>query len=118
TVITNEVTVNYEVGGIAQDPEIASNAITVDRKVDLVVARVDDSATQVTPGATAQAVSFTIENLSNDTLDFQLTAVQVLTGGAAGISGNDSFDVDTPLTFYLDDGNDVFDETTPITHLD
>src|SRR5690606_38120667 len=76
------------------------------------------SATQVAPGATAQAVSFTVENLSNDTLDFELTAVQVTTGSAAGISGNDSFDVDTPLTFYLDDGDDIFNEATPITHLD
>lgn len=117
TVITNDVTVSYEVGGEEQDDATATNQITVDRKIDLTVDRVDDTATSVTPGADAQAVSFLVENLSNDTLDFELVAAQVTTGSAAGIAGNDSFDVSTPLTFYLDDGDNVFDETTPITHL-
>jgi len=117
TVITNNVTINYEVGGIAQDPETASNNITVDRKIDLTVARLDNTATSVTPGSIAQAVSFTVENLSNDTLDFELSAIQVTTGSAAGIAGNDGFDVDTPLTFYLDDGDNIFNESTPLTHL-
>lgn len=118
TVITNSVTVSYEVNNVAQDDATATNDITVDRKIDLTVARLDDTATVVTPGATAQAVSFRVENLSNDTLDFELVAAQVTDGEAAGISGLDGFDVIEPLTLYLDDGDNAFDGgDTVITHL-
>ena len=61
--------------------------MTVDRKVNVTVARVDGTATSVTPGAANQAVSFIVENVSNDTLDFELTSLQVTTGNAAGITG-------------------------------
>ena len=119
TVISNEVTVSYEVASVPQADATASNDITVDRKVDLSVARVDNTATQVVPNAVAQPVSFTIENLSNATLDFELTASQTASGSAAGISGTDSFDVTAPITYYLDDGDGVFDAgDTLITHLD
>ena len=118
TVITNNVTVDYTVAGINQADATASNDITVDRKVDLSVARVDNTATSVTPGAVSQAVSFTVQNVSNDALDFALSATQTATGGAAGISGTDSFDVTAPLTYYLDDGDGVFDGgDTLVTHL-
>jgi uncharacterized repeat protein (TIGR01451 family) len=122
TTITNSVTVEYEVAGIAQDDETASNEVIVDRKVDLIVARTDGTATIVTPGETSQAVTFQVENLSNDTLDFALGAAQTATGGAAGISGNDGFDVDAPFTYHLDTGGagaGVYDASdTLITHLD
>ena len=120
TTITNNVSVSYQVGGIGQTDASASNQIVVDRKVDLTVAHTDNTATQVTPGAVNQAVTFQVTNTSNDTLDFALSAAQVVTGGSAGIAGdaNDSFDVGA-LTFYLDDGDGVFDAgDTLITHLD
>lgn len=121
TTITNTVTVEYEVAGIDQDDETASNDVTVDRKVDLDVARTDNTATTVTPGEASQAVTFQVQNLSNDTLDFELAVTQTATGSAAGISGNDGFDVDTPFTYYLDTGGagaGVYDATdTLITHL-
>ncbi|MFC3097746.1 hypothetical protein [Alteraurantiacibacter palmitatis] len=116
--ITNNVTVQYQVGGIAQTQATASNTVTVDRKVDLVVARTDASATIVTPGATAQAVSFTVTNTSNATLDFQLSASQRADGESVDIFGNDSFDTTGGFTYYLDDGDGVFDAgDTLITHL-
>ena len=116
--ITNNVTVQYQVGGIAQTQATASNTVTVDRKVDLVVARTDASARIVTPGSTAQAVSFTVTNTSNDTLDFQLTASQRADGESVDIFGNDSFDTTGGFTYYLDDGDGVFDAgDTLVTHL-
>jgi uncharacterized repeat protein (TIGR01451 family) len=119
TVITNTVTVDYEVAGINQADATASNDVTVDRKVNVTVARVDGTATSVTPGAANQAVSFIVENVSNDTLDYELTSLQVTTGNPAGISGNDGFDVTAPLAYYLDDGDNAFDGgDTAITHLD
>jgi uncharacterized repeat protein (TIGR01451 family) len=119
TTITNEVTVQYQVGGVAQTQATASNDIVVDRKVDLVVARTDNAVTIVTPGATQQAVSFTVTNTSNDTLDFELIATQRTTGQSAGVTGTDSFDVTGGLTYYLDSNSDgIFNAgDTLITHL-
>lgn len=112
TVITNQVTVDYTVGGINQADVVASTNVTVDRKVDLTVAATTD--TSVTPGATNQAVGFIVTNVSNDTLDFALTA--------AHASGDD-FDVGAPFVFYRDNtgGGTVgqFDGTdVQITHID
>jgi len=61
TVITNEVTVDYSVGGINQNDVTASTEVTVDRKVDLTVDATSD--TSVTPGASSQAVGFVVTNL-------------------------------------------------------
>lgn len=120
TTITNNVSVSYKVNSIDQTAAAASNDVVVDRKVDLMVARLDNTATSVTPGSTNQAVSFQVTNNSNDTLDFALSAVQVVNGQPAGITGTDSFDVTGPLTFYLDTNhNGVLDSgETQITHLD
>lgn len=121
TTITNEVTVAYQVNGIDQDDETAANDVVVDRKVDLTVARTDDVATEVNPGQASVAVTFTVENVSNDTLDFELAVSQAAGGAAAAISGTDTFDIAeaSPFVFYLDDGNGVFDGgDTPVTHLD
>ena len=118
TTITNNVSVDYTVGGVNQTDATATNDIVVDRKVNVTVGRVDNTASSVIPGAANQAVSFRIENISNATLDFQLSALQVSTGTAAGISGTDGFNVTAPLTYYLDDGDNVFDGgDTAITHL-
>lgn len=120
TTITNNVSVSYKVNSIDQTAATASNDVVVDRKVDLMVARLDNTATQVTPGSTNQAVSFRITNNSNDTLDFALSAVQVVNGQPAGITGTDSADVTGPLTYYLDaNHNGQLDAgETQITHLD
>ena len=118
TVITNNVTVGYTVGTIAQTDATATNNITVDRKVNVTVARVDGTATPVTPGASNQAVSYRVENISNATLDFALTSLQVATGSPAGITGTDGFNVAGTLLYYLDNGNNVFDgPDTQIQHL-
>jgi uncharacterized repeat protein (TIGR01451 family) len=115
--ITNSVTVSYEVSGVDQTDETDTDQITVDRKIDLTVARTDSTATNVTPGGSDRAVSFQVTNLSNATLDFDLSAVQPV-GGSGAITGTDNFDVGA-LTYYLDDGDGVYDSgDTLITHLD
>src|SRR6187551_1832491 len=107
TVITNNVSVDYTVGGVNQTDATATNNITVDRKVNVTVARVDNTATPVIPGAANQAVTFRIENISNATLDFALTSLQTATGTAAGITGTDGFDVTVPWVYRRDDGDGV-----------
>lgn len=117
--ITNTATVNYQVGGVAQTAINASNAFTVDRKVNLTVAEVGSATTAVSPGATAQVTTFTVTNTSNDVLDIGLTAAQ-LAGGTAEHGGTDSFDV-TGLTMYVDtNGNGTYDAgtDTAITYID
>lgn len=107
--IVNTATVDYEISSIAQNQVTDSNTIVVDRKVNLVVAEVGSSATNVTPGGQQMATTFTVTNLSNAPLDFALAAAQ---------SASDDFDV-TDITIYLDDGNGTFDGAdTLVTFLD
>lgn len=117
--ITNNVSVSYQVGGITQTGTNASDSFTVDRKVNVTVAEVGTTTTTVNPGQTAAVTTFTVTNVSNATLDFALSALQ-LSGGTAAHGGTDSFDV-TGVKIYVDEagGNGTFDGTeTEITYLD
>ena len=117
--ITNTVTVNYQVGTVTQTATGASNTFTVDRKVNLTVAEVGTTTTQVSPGQTAAVTTFTVTNTSNATLDFALVAAQQA-GGAGGHSNTDNFDV-TNVKIYVDtNANGSYDAGTDtlITYLD
>jgi uncharacterized repeat protein (TIGR01451 family) len=108
--ITNNVTVSFNVGGVAQNAETASNSFTVDRRVNVNVNYIGP-ATSVAPGAQDQAIAFDVTNLSNDTVDLALASA--LTGGNnANIAsfriyrdtnGNNSFDSADTLVTYLDE---------------
>lgn len=117
--ITNTVTVNYQVGSVAQTATGASNTFTVDRKVNLTVAEVGSTTTQVSPGQTAAVTTFSVTNTSNATLDFALVAAQQA-GGAGAHSNTDNFDA-TNVNIYVDtNGNGVYDAGTDtlVTYLD
>ena len=119
TAIQNTVTVNYDVGGVAQDPvDSNTDEFLVDRKVNVTVAEVGGAATLVTPGSTQQVVEFQVTNLSNDAVDYELTVAQQA-GGAATFGGTDNFDT-TNTVIYLDNGDGVFDPNTDtvVTYLD
>ena len=105
TSITNNVTVNFQVGGVSQTASNASDTFTVDRKVALTVAEVGTVTTEVSPGQTAAVTTFTVTNNSNAVLDFALTAAQVSTGGTGAHSNTDSFDV-TNVKIYVDTNTD------------
>ena len=100
TSITNNVSVAFNVGGTIQTAETDSDTFVVDREVNLVITKSDTVNTIVAPGATQQAVTYTVSNQTNDTIDVLLTAEQL---------GGDDFNVTGAITFYLDDGNGVFD---------
>lgn len=117
--ITNNVTVAYKVGGFDQTAATASNAIIVDRKVNVTVAEVGTTTTSISPNQTAAVTTFQVTNLSNATLDFALLAAQQ-TGGTAAHGGTDSFDA-TNVRIYVDsNGNGIFDAATDslVTYLD
>ena len=82
--ITNTVSVNYNVGGVAQNAETASDSFTVDQRVNLIVTNVGP-ATSVSPNQTNRVLAFDVTNNSNSTADLNLS-VALRTGTAANIS--------------------------------
>ncbi len=115
--ITNTVSVNYQVGGIAQTAVSDSESFTVDRKVNLTVAEVGNATTTVSPGQSSAVTTFTVTNTSNAPLDFGLAATQ-LSGGTAAHGGTDNFNASN-VRIFLDDGDGSYDGgDTLITYLD
>ena len=115
--ITNTVTVNYQVGGVAQSAQTASDSFTVDRKVNVTVTEVGGT-TQVSPGQVNAVLTYQVTNLSNATLDFALTALQQ-SGGAAAHGGTDNFDTTNARIFVDTNGNGTWDAAdTQVTYLD
>ena len=100
TTITNTATVDYQVGGVTQGQQSASNNFTVDRKINLLVEEVGTVTTNVVPGQTNAVTTFQLTNSSNEVLDFALVASQIA-GGTAGHGGTDTFDA-TNVRIYRD----------------
>lgn len=106
TLITNNVTVAYQIGGVSQTPINASDAFRVDRKIQFVVSeKTTVGTTSVTSGQVDQITAFTIVNSSNDTLDFSLAATNTTGESIGGGRGTDSIDV-TGFEYYLDTNGD------------
>jgi uncharacterized repeat protein (TIGR01451 family) len=117
--ITNTVTVNYKVGGIDQNSVSATDNLTVDRKINLVVAQLGTTTTQVSPGETAAVTGFTVTNSSNAVLDFALSLTQS-SGGTAAHGGTDDFNVSNVKMYVDTNNNGSYDAgtDTQITYLD
>jgi uncharacterized repeat protein (TIGR01451 family) len=119
TTITNNVSVNYSVGGVSQTALNASNNITVDRRINLTVVEVGTVTTTVAPGQTAAVTTFTVTNTSNAALDLGLSVTQPV-GGTAAHGGTDNFDV-TGVQIAVDtNGNGTYEAGTDtiVTFLD
>jgi uncharacterized repeat protein (TIGR01451 family) len=86
--ITNNVSVSFNVNGVTQNAQAASNSFTVDQRVNVNVTYVGDATvgTSVGPGQTNRAIAFDVTNLSNSTIDLALGAA--LTGGTASNISN------------------------------
>lgn len=118
TTVQNTVSVSFNVGTVAQTAETATDEFVVDRKVNLTVEEVGSSATIVSPGSTQQVTTFQVTNLSNDTLDFSLTAAQQ-SGGAGTFGGTDNFDTTDVLIYIDDDGTAGFSAgDSQVTYID
>ncbi|HYW15748.1 MAG TPA: hypothetical protein VE891_06300 [Allosphingosinicella sp.] len=111
TTVTNNVTLEYKVGGIDQAQVSASDTFTVDRKVNHIVAEDGTTATTVTPGQAAAVTIFRVTNSSNATLDFALAASQ-LTGGTGPHGGTDNFNVSNVKIHADTNANGSFDPGT------
>src|SRR3546814_4472315 len=77
TTITNTATVDYQVGGVAQGQQSASNNFTVDRKINLLVEEVADLTTPVVPGQ-ANAVTTRSEEHTSELQSLMRTSYAVL----------------------------------------
>jgi len=119
TAVTNQTTVDYTVGVVNQ-PDVNSNttSFVVDRRVLVTVAEVGNAYTDVTPGAAAQVLTFTVTNDTNATMDFRLDVAQDTTSTADPFGGTDDFDATGPIA-YLDVNDDgLYDAGDTQTFLD
>lgn len=110
--ITNNVSVSYNVGGVAQNAATASDSFTVDQRVNVTVTAIT-TPVSVSPNQTNRVLAFDVTNLSNSATDLALTTA--LSGGNSANIGN--------IRIYLDsNGNRQLDAaeitTGPITYLD
>lgn len=97
--ITNSVSVSYQVGNDPNTEQTVtdSDTFTVDRRIDVNVnLTTDPSTVQVAPGEVRATLAFDVTNLSNDTVDLDLSAV--LTAGTAANIEN--------ITIYRDANGD------------
>ena len=74
TDITNQATLSYSAGGVAQ-PDVTSNTDTfkVDKKVDMVLVTTDTAQTEVTPGQQDQLTNYEFKNEGNANQYFKFT---------------------------------------------
>ena len=101
TSVLNNVTVDFQVGGVPQTQGSASDTFVVDRKILFNIAeKATTGTTTVAPGSTARVTTFLLTNSANDTLDFTVTPANIV-GGTAAHGGTDVFDV-TNLLICLD----------------
>lgn len=111
TTVANTASVAFDVGGVPQTP-VNSNTSTfvVDSKVSVLVQGSVATSSSV-PGATNQAVAFTVTNQSNTPMDFALTAANQ-TGDNFQVSALQiyresgdapGFDAQDVLVTYLDE---------------
>lgn len=106
--ITNNVSVSYNVGGVAQTASTASDTFYVDRKVNVVVTAVGTSP-NIANGATNVVREFSVQNLSNAAMGYALSVSQ--DSGAA-------FAISNVVIFIDADNDDVVDAGEAVTYLD
>jgi uncharacterized repeat protein (TIGR01451 family) len=106
TTISNQATVSYQVGGVAQNP-IASPTVqfVVDNRIDLTVAEGSTTTTQTSPGLTNQVTSFTVTNTGNAAQAFVLSAANMATGTASPFTGGTADNQDVAnVRVFVDSG--------------
>ncbi len=100
TTITNTAQVSFQVGGVAQTAQTASNAIIVDAKIVLTDTIVGSATTLVAPGQTGAVATFQVTNSSNEIIDVGLSAAAQATGATTAHGGTDSVTA-TAMTYWV-----------------
>ncbi len=108
TVVTNQASVVYDVGGNTQNPVLSTEAtFTVDRIVTFTLVQQDTANTAgVSPGDTNAETLFVLTNTGNSPLDFSLSATNLANGTVVNTETDDS-DMDTTFEFLVANGDGV-----------
>lgn len=127
TVISNVVTLNYDVETVPQPP-VTSNteSFVVDNKINLAVTTLDTAEIGVGVGQTGAVTTFSVNNLSNSVQDYALTSTitgitNPFTGGADvfdPVAGSCKIYVESGATPGYQAGQDLstfIDELAPDT---
>ena len=111
TVVSNQATLGYTVGGVAQTAILSdgdagtagvqTTDFRVDNKVNVTVAEADGTFTPVVPGQTGAAVAFNVTNNGNSPSDFSLATTNV-TGVL--FTGTDNFDPSAACSTFVESG--------------
>ena len=114
-IVENTATVVFDVGGVTQ-PQVTSNTsdFVVDRKVNFTLVKDDAAYVSGVPGssgASASVLTYTLENTSNDVLDFNLSAVDQAAVATDAFGGSDTIDAANTQVF-VDNGDGVYDPAT------
>lgn len=119
TSISNQATLGYTVGGVAQTGiTSALISFTVDKKVDLSVVTTNVAAVSVSPGQTAAVTTFTVTNLGNDPQDFALAGGEVASLQTL-FTKTDNFNTGGLSVFVDVNNNGIYEPLTDITtHID
>lgn len=124
TTISLGATADYQVSGVdmPQVGTVSPAEFMVDTIVDLTVAESGSNYTTVTPGATGQVLTFTVENTGNATQDFSLSSAVVAVSGDDPIDGGSNtvdFTVTGIQTFVDGNSNGSYDAgTDTATYID
>jgi hypothetical protein len=119
TSISNQATLGYTVGGVAQTGiTSALISFTVDKKVDLSVVTTNVAAVSGSPGQTAAVTTFTVTNLGNDPQDFALAGGEVASLQTL-FTKTDNFNTGGLSVFVDVNNNGIYEPLTDITtHID
>jgi len=82
TTIANTASVDFNVAGVVQT-QLPSNTVTfvVDRRVDFTLTEIGSALVDVTPGGNDYFVDFLLTNTSNSVIDFNVSVLDMLSGG-------------------------------------
>jgi len=110
TTVTNNATVDYRVGGVAQPQIVSNDAIfVVDNRIDLTVTTIDVTAVTVAGASTDRVLTYLVTNTGNTAQDFRL---QALDAAAAAFGLTETFDALNVRVFADGNGNGVWDPAT------
>lgn len=121
-IVSNTATVNFTVGSVDQTVDSNVYEFVVDRVVDLTLTSDSASPVLTTPDASGEVTKYTLTNNSNDTLDFDLSAINVVgtddqnadlikifidASGTGNVGSYDAADTETSVVNDLAPGESV-----------
>lgn len=108
TTISNTATATFDTGGGPQNLNSNTVDLRVDELLNVTVASNNPADVPTTPGATGQALSFTVTNTGNGIESFGLTSI------ANG--GGDNYDP-TVTSIVIDDGDGVYEPGIDVVYV-